>query len=191
MSGCLPQNTDDGNIDKRHIQHEESSTKETHNFNPVTRLLVSEPVCGAKEEEEDIPTPSDDQRAGGDDSTSLVRAAGAASWGREGLMCYQPRHLPLHLSPSTRVTFAYELTRVAFCIDASPTLTSTFGNWGGSGYGKADEGDDFGGVAYCCVMDRLKAMVRTYFAALVDPISPAPIGMMVPQNRGSLSWQLL
>ena len=48
--------------------------------------------------------------------------------------CHQPllSDWPLHLNFRTRVSFAYELTRMVFCIDASPTLTSTFGNTGHS-----------------------------------------------------------
>ena len=41
-----------------------------------------------------------------------------------GRHCHQPRHLPLPLNPSTRVTFAYELTSIAVVVDASPSLTA-------------------------------------------------------------------
>lgn len=72
--------------------------------------------------------------------------------------CHQPMDLPLHLNFNTRVSFAYELTSMVFCIDASPTLTSTFGNTGHSD----------GAI---CAMDRLEKMVRTYFKGLVVPIA--------------------
>jgi hypothetical protein len=74
--------------------------------------------------------------------------------------CHEPSHLPLKCSPSTRVSFAYEVTKVAFCLDASPTLVTTFGN----GLGGID--DDV-----CCALDRLGDMARTFFKALVKPIT--------------------
>ena len=69
--------------------------------------------------------------------------------------CYEPPRLPLRLSPATRVSFAYEVTKVAFCLDASPTLVSTFGH---------DENA-------CCALDRLGSMTRTFFKALIKPIT--------------------
>ncbi len=71
--------------------------------------------------------------------------------------CHQPLKLPLHLSFTTRVAFAYEMTRMVFCIDAKPTMTSTFGNTGYSD----------GAI---CAMDRLEKVVRIFFKGLVDPI---------------------
>jgi hypothetical protein len=73
--------------------------------------------------------------------------------------CFEPSHLPLRLSPATRVWFAYELTKVAFCIDASPTLVSTFGN----GLGLENEA--------CCALDRLQDMASIFFKSLVKPIT--------------------
>lgn len=73
--------------------------------------------------------------------------------------CFEPSHLPLRLSPATRVSFAYEVTRVAFCLDASPTLVTTFGNRFGV------EGEA------CCALDRLGEMTRLFFQSLVDPIT--------------------
>jgi hypothetical protein len=75
--------------------------------------------------------------------------------------CHQPPQLPLRLNPSTRVYFAYETTRIAFCLDASPTLTSTFGFSSGANDSENDSA--------CCPMDRLADMVRTFFASLVEP----------------------
>ena len=75
------------------------------------------------------------------------------------IYCHEPSKLPLRLNPASRVYFAYEMTRIAFCLDASPTLTSTFGT----------SGDDGG----CCPMDRLANMARTFFTSLVEPI-PVP-----------------
>jgi hypothetical protein len=74
--------------------------------------------------------------------------------------CHEPSHLPLKLSPTTRVSFAYEVTKVAFCLDASPTLVTTFGN----GLGGIE--DDV-----CCALDRLGGMSRTFFKALTKPIT--------------------
>lgn len=72
--------------------------------------------------------------------------------------CHEPAQLPLKLSPATRVSFAYEITRVAFCLDASPTLVATYGN------GLDDDG-------LCCAMDRVESMSRTFFKALVKPLT--------------------
>lgn len=71
--------------------------------------------------------------------------------------CHEPPKLPLRLSPASRVFFSYEMTRIAFCLDASPTLTSTYGFTGGT------DGS-------CCPMDRLAGMVRTFFTSLVEPV---------------------
>jgi hypothetical protein len=76
--------------------------------------------------------------------------------------CHQPAKLPLKLNFNTRVAFAYDLTRMVFCLDASPTLTSTFGN-----VGYIDES--------ICAMDRLEKMVRMYFRGLVQPITGAVV----------------
>jgi hypothetical protein len=77
---------------------------------------------------------------------------------------YQPNRLPLRLNPSTRVFFAYETTRIVFCLDASPTLTSTFGFGGGSG-----TSTDRNNSSACCPIDKLTEMVRTFFTALTIP----------------------
>jgi hypothetical protein len=73
-------------------------------------------------------------------------------------VCYQPKKLPLRLNPSTRMFFAYEVTRIAFCVDASASLTSTFGIKGNSS-------------GHCCPLDRLPEMARTFFNSLVEPVS--------------------
>ncbi|KAL3944411.1 MAG: hypothetical protein SGBAC_001489, partial [Bacillariaceae sp.] len=71
--------------------------------------------------------------------------------------CYQPRELPLRLHPTSRVYFAYEVTRIAFCLDASPSLTNTCGVSGGS-------------KEPCCPLDRLPQMAKTFFTALVKEV---------------------
>lgn len=71
--------------------------------------------------------------------------------------CYQPKKLPLRFNPSTRMFFAYEVTRIAFCVDASYSLTSTFGVGGSSNNP-------------CCPLDRLPEMARTFFNSLVLPV---------------------
>jgi hypothetical protein len=70
--------------------------------------------------------------------------------------CHQPPHLPLRLTTTTRVSFAYESTRMAFVLDASPTLVSAFG---------AADSDE-----YLCAMDRIPAMVQQFFEALTEPV---------------------
>lgn len=72
--------------------------------------------------------------------------------------CYQPQNLPLGLHPSSRLFFAYEATRIVFCVDASPSLTSTFGISGNA-------------MDHCCPLDRLPEMARTYFKSLVENVS--------------------
>ena len=78
------------------------------------------------------------------------------------VFCHEPPRLPLRLNPASRLFFAYEVTRVVFCLDASPTLTSTFG-----GIDSAD--------GSCCPMDRVASMARTFFKALVEPIDAPSI----------------
>ena len=68
--------------------------------------------------------------------------------------CYAPSKLPLQLTFTTRVAFVYELTRMVLCIDASPTLTATFGNLGTSQKHQDNT---------VCPMDRLEKMMRIYF----------------------------
>jgi len=72
------------------------------------------------------------------------------------LACHQPSYLPLPLNPITRLACAYELTKVAFCLDASPTLVSMFG---------AGNDNDV-----CCSLDRLPEMVRIFFMSMIEPI---------------------
>ena len=85
--------------------------------------------------------------------------------------CHEPRRLPLRLNPASRLFFAYEVTRMVFCLDASPTLTSTYG---GSTENSLDGGWSNGAVA-CCPMDRVGAMAKTFFKALVEPIDAPSI----------------
>lgn len=87
-------------------------------------------------------------------STALRRGAQQ----REGAVgpCHQPPTLPLRINSSSNVAFAYETTRIAFCLDASPTLTSTFGF-------KKSRNE-------CCPLDRLIPMARTFFTYIAKPI---------------------
>ena len=82
---------------------------------------------------------------------------------RFGTRCYQPSALPLRPKPTTRVTFAYELTSIVICLDASSTVTSTFGN-----LGRHHSVD--GAV---CALDRMGGMVRRYLSALIEPVPGA------------------
>jgi hypothetical protein len=84
--------------------------------------------------------------------------------GRE-TVCYQPHVLPLRLNPSTRVYFGYETTRIVFCIDASASLTSTFGNKA-TGTRKSND-------TAICPLDRIVGMAKTFFTSLIQPISSA------------------
>eukprot|EP00980_Cylindrotheca_fusiformis_P022306 scaffold9191_cov114-Cylindrotheca_fusiformis.AAC.1 len=74
------------------------------------------------------------------------------------ISCYQPQELPLGLHPTSRLYFAYEVTRIAFCVDASPSLTGTFGVTGNS-------------QDHCCPLDRLPEIARTFFNSLVEEVN--------------------
>jgi hypothetical protein len=78
------------------------------------------------------------------------------------IICYQPQDLPLRCNPSTKVSFGYEKTRIAFCVDASASLTSTFGV-----NGSRPSGND----NIFCPLDRLPEMARIFFSSLIEPIS--------------------
>lgn len=77
--------------------------------------------------------------------------------------CYQPQDLPLRCNPSTKVLFGYEKTRIAFCVDASASLTSLFGVNGSRPRG--DKENVF------CPLDRLPEMARIFFSSLIEPIT--------------------
>ena len=89
----------------------------------------------------------------------------------EDIFCYQPASLPLRLNPSTRLFFTYEVTRIVFCVDASPSMTSTFGAAQGSSSSSPWTSSNVTGNGPCCPLDRLPEMARTFFASLVEPIS--------------------
>ena len=74
--------------------------------------------------------------------------------------CYQPQDLPLRCNPSTKVSFGYEKTRIAFCVDASASLTSAFGISGNKTRNSV-----------FCPLDRLPEMARLFFASLIKPIN--------------------
>lgn len=85
---------------------------------------------------------------------------------KEGaVLCYEPQELPLRCIPSTRVFFGYEVTRIAFCVDASASLTSTFGIVGSSSINSGP----------LCPLDRLPEMAKLFFSSLVEPISSASL----------------
>ena len=79
------------------------------------------------------------------------------------LPCMEPTRLPVRLNAQTRVSFAYETTRVALLIDASPSMTATFG------VSQMESTDD----GCCCPMDRLPGMARTLIHALAEQV-PLP-----------------
>jgi len=73
-------------------------------------------------------------------------------------LCYEAAQLPLRINPSTRVFFAYQRTRIALLIDASPSLAATYG-FSSSGHSRAS-----------CPLDLVPTMVRSYLKSLVEPI---------------------
>lgn len=125
--------------------------------------LTREPVCGVSRVLECIPATTQGQKISRKDrralNRSLLRFNAMASTVIEQrqFFCHEPPALPLRLSPASRVFFAYESTRIAFCLDAKATLTNTYGF--GSSTGQA-----------CCPIDRLVDMTRMFFTALAQPI---------------------
>jgi len=103
--------------------------------------------------------------------------------GGGGVRCFQPPQLPLKINSSSNVVFAYETTRIAFVVDASPTLTSTFGFRGrGIVAGAASDSD----ASCCCPLDRLVPMARTFFTSLSKPIriqAPTTLGQQQQQQQ--------
>ena len=91
--------------------------------------------------------------------TRLIRGSTAGKKDGNRLWCYQPQSLPLRPLLTTRLAFAYDLTSIVLCVDASTSMTSTFGNMGS--YREDDA---------ICAIDRLGGMVKTLFRALVEPI---------------------
>ena len=110
----------------------------------------------------------------------LARFASSSSLSssNERSNCHQPKSLPLKLTPTTRFSFAYEVTNVVLCVDASPSLVATFGNH--------NEKDDA-----ICALDRLGPMVQKYLSALVRTIpgsvSPSAIDSFLISS-GKLSF---
>eukprot|EP00562_Extubocellulus_spinifer_P012451 CAMPEP_0178553684 /NCGR_PEP_ID=MMETSP0697-20121206/7943_1 /TAXON_ID=265572 /ORGANISM="Extubocellulus spinifer, Strain CCMP396" /LENGTH=1008 /DNA_ID=CAMNT_0020186607 /DNA_START=94 /DNA_END=3116 /DNA_ORIENTATION=- len=70
---------------------------------------------------------------------------------------------PSQANDESDVTLAYELTSIVICLDASSTVTSTFGN-----LGRHHSVD--GAV---CALDRMGGMVRRYLSALIEPVPGA------------------
>ena len=100
----------------------------------------------------------------------LFRSAGSSASVTSSPRCYQPPSLPLRPKPTTRVTFAYEMTSLVLCLDASSTITSTFGNLRtAASRSSSDDGED-GAI---CALDRLGGIVRRYLTALVEPVPGA------------------
>lgn len=115
-------------------------------------------------------------------SSSIVGMAGTAS-ANIPRRCHQPRHLPLQLNPNTRVSFAYELTSIAIVIDASPSLTSTFGMMDnfdivfGGGEEKKSNSSSTQDSNYCVPLDRLGPLIKSYLKGLVHPIDVPPVSV--------------
>lgn len=99
------------------------------------------------------------------------RKAHKAMYQQRTLACYEPKVLPLRLTPSTRVMFGYQVTRIAFVLDASPSLTTAFGSSGSSSTSYLDDTNTSGSNnKFSCALDRLPHMARTFFTSLVDKI---------------------
>jgi hypothetical protein len=90
--------------------------------------------------------------------------------------CFAPSALPMRLSFGSSVVFGYESTRIAFVVDASPTLTCTYGF--GTDHTLLIDTDNDADV--CCPLDRLVPMARTFFASLVQPV---PVQSPIPNHR--------
>ena len=148
-----------------------STTSEISHVSGVVRLLECSPLAPIhrlnKRQRRILKT---QLRSFNDEATRIRREKSTFS--------YKPAKLPLRVNPSTRMFFAYEVTRIAFCVDASPSATSTFGITGGSNI--------FGlNSTVCCPLDRIGPMARTYFQSLVDPVSAPSI--FTPDWRPNLA----
>ena len=111
------------------------------------------------------------RRGGGGEAASAQQGRGGGAARR---LCHQPRHLPLPLNTSTRVSFAYELTSIAILIDASPSLTAVSSD------------DDFvGGLfgtdspvsPFCVPLDRLGSLLKDYLEGLIQPVDVPPVAV--------------
>jgi hypothetical protein len=149
-------------------------------------LSAPPPVCGISRILECVPTNhrfTRKQRVALQNSMAqanaqaAAQAAAAAHQRNSGLVsstpyCHEPHTLPLRLNPSSRVFFAYQTTRIAFCLDASPTLTCTFGfGVGADDYSTTPSASGGNGSDCCCPLDRLADMTKTFFTALVENIT--------------------
>lgn len=77
--------------------------------------------------------------------------------------CCEPTRLPLRLNATSRVSFAYETTRIVLLVDGSPSMTATFG------VAQMDSKKD----SCVCPMDRLPEMASTLIHALAEKV-PLP-----------------
>ena len=77
--------------------------------------------------------------------------------------CCEPARLPVRLNATSRVSFAYETTRIVLLVDGSPSMTATFG------VGQMESKKD----GCCCPMDRLPEMASTLIHALAEKV-PMP-----------------
>ncbi|GAX23762.1 hypothetical protein FisN_12Hh340 [Fistulifera solaris] len=121
--------------------------------------LTRESVCGVVRLLECVPTTGLSRKETRALQRSLLRfhAMAQTVLQQKQFFCHQPPVLPLRLIPASRVYFAYELTRIAFCLDAKATLTTTFGSTI---------------TAHSvCPLDRLADLVRLYFTALIQPVT--------------------
>ena len=77
----------------------------------------------------------------------------------QNIQYHIPMNLPLPISHMTKVTYAYEMTKMVICIDASPTMASTVGF-------QMNEHDQY----TCCALDRIGPLIQQYLTALITPI---------------------
>jgi hypothetical protein len=133
-----------GTSEDHHLTQQEGRTRES--------------VCGVVKVLECVPTTGLSRKETKALQRSLLRfhAMAQTVLQQQQFFCHEPPILPLRLIPASRVYFAYELTRVAFCLDAKATLTNTCGSSTANSV---------------CPLDRLAEMTRLYFTALIQPIT--------------------
>lgn len=126
-------------------------------------------VCGIKRLLECIPTkprPTRQERRALKVSVHRANQVAKKAFEEGTSYCHEPpaEKLPLRLNPSTRVFFAYQRTRIALLVDASPTITAThgFGVFGSQNSKRSTA---------CCPLDIIPRMTNQYLTSLIDPIA--------------------
>eukprot|EP00977_Amphora_coffeiformis_P001909 scaffold362_cov176-Amphora_coffeaeformis.AAC.35 len=157
----MPQNRESTGNQQQQQQQQRTTTSERSTDGSSS---ARPPKCGIAQVLECIPSTHHNRLSRQQRSflkTSLVQLNQRLD--TSDLPCMEPTQLPVRLNAQTRVSFAYETTRVVLLIDASPSMTATFGV---SQMESIEDGS-------CCPMDRLPGMASTLIHALAEQV-PLP-----------------